>query len=67
MSEDTKNEESENVVFHSEDEIMEILRWDNVQMESINVSEEASLASQQPVAAVWDEEKISKIGMLDYF
>ena len=36
-------------------------------MESINVSEEASLASQQPVAVVWDEEKISKTGMLDYF
>ena len=35
-----------NIVYHSESEIMEILHQDNTQMESVNVCEEASFASQ---------------------
>ena len=50
------NEENENIVFHSEDKIMEILYQGNAQMESVNVSEGASFASQQLLPVVWDEQ-----------
>ena len=39
LSEDTMNKENENMVFHLEDEIIEIIHRDNDQIESVNVNE----------------------------